>query len=94
MVPVLVRQCGYKDKAVPGDGEGRKFGALQVLPRHEDGRLVAVKNWEDHDGAWQAVVEQVAEAIGPRAGGDGSGPRVGKIRCWPRRGRWRTRSIP
>jgi hypothetical protein len=63
IIPVVLQPCPWEEQSLPGDPLKRQLGAIGALPKTADFSLLPVKNWPDMANAWDATVDQIAEAL-------------------------------
>lgn len=63
IIPVILESCPWDELPLPGDPRARKLGAIGALPKAANFSLLPVQNWPDPASAWDATVDQIAEAL-------------------------------
>lgn len=63
VIPVVLCECPWEGQPLSGDRLRRKLGDVGALPKSANFSLVPVKNWPDMASAWDATVDQIAEAL-------------------------------
>lgn len=63
IIPVVLQSCPWEELPLPGDPRKRRLGAIGALPKTADFSLRPVKDWPDQSHAWDATVDQIAEAL-------------------------------
>ena len=75
IVPVLLRECQWRDRLIDDDPQGRRLGRFDAVPKNEFTVPLPIALWPDRDSAWARTMEQLRDMLQHSASEEGGAVR-------------------